>query len=148
MTLLAPVPHRQVVLTIPKRLRSYGLYRRRLLGEIARVAARPVTAAMRALTGERDLGVGIVKCLPTHGSRATWHPHLHLLVTDGGFRPDGTFVSWPAHDTARLTEAFRRAVWRRFVRVARFAHDQASGRDAHVAALGVPRAHGRLGVGG
>ena len=35
-TLLAPVPHRQVVLTIPKRLRAYCLYRRRLLGEIAR----------------------------------------------------------------------------------------------------------------
>ena len=34
----------------------------------------------------------------------------HLLVTDGGFRPDGTFVSWPVHDTARLTGAFRRAV--------------------------------------
>ena len=106
-TLLAPVPHRQVVLTIPKRLRAYCLYRRRLLGEIARVAARTVTAAIRTLTGERDLAVGIVACLQTHGSRANWHPHLHLLVTDGGFRPDGTFVSWPAHDTARLTEAFR-----------------------------------------
>ena len=45
-TLLAPVPHRQVVLTIPKRLRAYCLYRRRLLGEIARVAARTVTAAI------------------------------------------------------------------------------------------------------
>ena len=43
-TLLAPVPHRQVVLTIPKRLRAYGLYRR-LLSDIARVAARTVTAA-------------------------------------------------------------------------------------------------------
>ena len=31
-------------------------------------------------------------------------------MTDGGFRPNGTFVSWPAHDTTRLTEAFRRAV--------------------------------------
>ena len=108
-TLLAPVPHRQVVLTIPKRLRAYCLYRRRLLGEIARVAARTVTAAIRTLTGERDLAVGVVACLQTHGSRANWHPHLHLLVTDGGFRPDGTFVTWPAHDTARLTEAFRRA---------------------------------------
>ena len=92
-TLLAPLPHRQVVLTIPKRLRAYCLYRRRLLGEIARVAARTVTAAIRTLTGERDLAVGIVACLQTHGSRANWHPHLHLLVTDGGFRPDGTFVS-------------------------------------------------------
>ncbi|MBX9856620.1 MAG: transposase [Gemmatimonadaceae bacterium] len=126
-TLLAPVPHRQVVLTIPKRLRAYCLYRRRLLGEIARVAARTVTAAIRTLTGERDLAVGIVACLQTHGSRANWHPHLHLLVTDGGFRPDGTFVPWPAHDTARLTEAFRRAVLRLFVRLALFDEDQAAG---------------------
>jgi len=126
-TLLAPVPHRQVVLTIPKRLRAYCLYRRRLLGEIARVAARTVTAAMRTLTGERDLAVGIVACLQTHGSRANWHPHLHLLVTDGGFRLDGTFVSWPAHDTARLTEAFRRAVLRLFVRLELFDEEQAAG---------------------
>ena len=32
-------------------------------GEIARVAARTVTAAIRTLTGERDLAVGIVACL-------------------------------------------------------------------------------------
>ena len=126
-TLLAPVPHRQVVLTIPKRLRAYCLYRRRLLGEIARVAARTVTAAIRTLTGKRDLAVGIVECLQAHGSRANWHPHLHLLVTDGGFRRDGTFVSWPAHDTARLTEAFRRDELR-FVRLERFDEDQAAGR--------------------
>jgi hypothetical protein len=126
-TLLAPVQHRQVVLTIPKRLRAYCLYRRRLLGEIARVAARTVTAAIRTLTGERDLAVGIVACLQTHGSRANWHPHLHLLVTGGGFRPDGTFVSWPVHDTARLTEAFRRAVLRLFVRLELFDEDQAAG---------------------
>ena len=64
-TLLAPVPHRQVVLTIAKRLRAYCLYRRRLLGEIARIAARTVTTAIRTLTGERDLVVGIVACLQT-----------------------------------------------------------------------------------
>jgi len=59
-TLLAPVPHRQVVLTIPKRLRADYLYRRRLLGEIARVAARTITAAIRTLTGEHERAVGIV----------------------------------------------------------------------------------------
>jgi hypothetical protein len=64
--------------------------------------------------------------LQTHGSRANWHPHLHLLVTDGGFRPDGTFVTWPVHDTARLTEAFRRAVLRLFVRLELFDEDQAA----------------------
>jgi hypothetical protein len=126
-SLLAPVPHRQVVLTIPKRLRAYCLYRRRLLGDIARVAARMVTMAVRALTGERELAVGIVACLQTHGSLANWHPHVHLLVTDGGFRPDGTFVPWPAHDAAQLTEAFRRAVLRLFVRLELFDPDEAAG---------------------
>jgi len=118
-TLLAPVPHRQVVLTLPKRLRAYCLSRRALLGDLARVAARIVTAAVRATTGEPDLRVGIVACLQTHGSLANWHPHLHLVVTDGGFRPEGTFVrwpGWPSHDTVQLTEAFRRAVLRLFVR--------------------------------
>jgi hypothetical protein len=38
-SLLAPVPHRQSLLTIPKRLRADCLYRRRLLSEIARVTA-------------------------------------------------------------------------------------------------------------
>ncbi len=53
--LLAPVPHRWVVvLTIPKRLLAYCLYRRRLLGDIGRVAARTVAAAVRALTGKGD----------------------------------------------------------------------------------------------
>ena len=69
-----------------------------LLGEIARVAARTVTAAIRTLTGERELAVGIVACLQTHGSRANWHPHLHPLVTDGGFRRDGTFIAWPGEN--------------------------------------------------
>ena len=66
-------------------------------------------------------------CLQTHGSRAHWHPHLHLLVTDGGFRPDGTFVTGPVHDTAWLTEAFHRAVLRLFVRLELFDEDQAAG---------------------
>ena len=29
---------------------------------------------------------GIRACLLTHGSRANWHPHLHLLVTRVGLR--------------------------------------------------------------
>ncbi len=57
--LVAGVPHRQVVLTIPKRLRPWCLYRRTLLGDLARVAARTVTTAVRALTGEPALAVGI-----------------------------------------------------------------------------------------
>ena len=115
-TLLADVPHRQVVLAVPKRLRPYLLYHRALLGDLSRVAARTITAFIRTTVGEPDLAVGIVASIQTHGSLANWHPHLHLLVTDGGFRADGTFVPLPLHDVTTLTEAFRRAVLRLFVR--------------------------------
>jgi hypothetical protein len=115
-TLLAEVPHRQVVLAVPKRLRPYFLHHRSLLGDLSRVAARTVTAFIRATLGERHLSVGIVSSIQTHGSLANWHPHLHMLVTDGGFRPDGTFVRMPLHDVTTLTEAFRRAVLKLFVK--------------------------------
>jgi hypothetical protein len=46
--------------------------------------------------------------------------------------------------SARLTEAFRRAVLRLFVRLALFDEDQAAGMLT-MTALGVPRAHGRVG---
>src|SRR5450759_4466322 len=95
------------------------------LGDLARVAARTVTAAVRALTAEPTLAVGIVGCIQTHGSLANWHPHIHMIVTDGGFRPDGTFVPWPAHDTAALTDAFCRAVLRLFVRRGLFEPEEA-----------------------
>ena len=45
-----------------------------------------------------------------------WHPHLHLVVTDGGFQRDGSFVTQTARDGAVLAEAWRRAVLALFVR--------------------------------
>ncbi len=113
--LLAPVPHRQFVFSLPKRLRPYFLWRRRLLGDLARITAATTTAFVRATLGETDLSVGIALSIQTHGSLLNWQPHIHALVTDGGFRPDGTFVPMPAHTTDVLTEALRRAVLKLFV---------------------------------
>jgi len=95
-TLLAPVPHH--------------LQEREARPRV-RMSACPPRASVRPCV--RASGT------QTHGSLANWHPHLHLVVTDGGFRPDGTFVrwpGWPAYDSAALSEAFRRAVLRLFVR--------------------------------
>ena len=51
--LLAPVAHRQVVLTLPKRQRVYFLYDRRRLGLLSRVAARTLRDYVQAALGER-----------------------------------------------------------------------------------------------
>ncbi len=54
--------------------------------------------------------------MQTFGSLVTLHPHLHLLVTDDLFRPNRTFVHLWFHQIEVLTEAFRRALLRAFVR--------------------------------
>ena len=104
---LAPVAHRQVVLTLPKRLRAYFVHDRRRLGLLSRVAARTLRAYVRAALGDREAVPGVIACVQTFGSVAHLHPHLHVLMTDGGFRRDGRFVPLPAPEPAVLEEAWR-----------------------------------------
>ena len=58
----------------------------------------------------------VVSLAQSFGSLAHWHPHLQVVVTDGGFRRDGSFVTQTAHDAAVLAEAWRHAVLALFVR--------------------------------
>ena len=108
--LLAPVPHRQVVLTLPKRLRPYFLYDRRRLGLLSRIAYRTLLGYLRAALGEPDAAPGTIVCIQGFGSLAHWHPHLRVLLTDGAFRDDGTFIASPPHDAVVLEAAWQRAV--------------------------------------
>jgi hypothetical protein len=54
-----------------------------------------ITKSFRALTGRTNITVGMVYCVQTFGNFANFHPHLHILVTDGGFGPNGTFNVLP-----------------------------------------------------
>jgi hypothetical protein len=148
--LLAPVAHRQVVLTLPKRLRAYFLHDRHWLGLLSRVAARTLRAYVQAALGERDAVPGVIACVQTFGSLAHLHPHLHVLMSDGGFRRDGMFVPLPSPDPAVLEEAWRRAMLAEFVRQGWLEEDEAAGmlgwpHSGFGAYLG-PRIEGREGV--
>jgi len=55
---LAAVPHRRVVLTVPKRLRVYFLYDRRRRSLLSRVASHTLRAYLRAALGARDAEPG------------------------------------------------------------------------------------------
>jgi hypothetical protein len=114
--LLAAGPHRHVVLTIPKRLRAYFLYDRRRFGLLSQVAYRTLRAYLVAALGEPDAVPGVVSLSQSFGALAHWHPHLHLVVSDGVFQRDGAFVGSRAHDPAVLAEAWRRAVLAMFVK--------------------------------
>ena len=40
-----------------------------------------------------------------------WHPHIHTLVTCGGFTPEGDFLEVPELDMYRLHSAWQEAVF-------------------------------------
>ena len=90
------VPHRQFVFTVPKRLRIFFRYHRDLLRELPRIAWQTVQTVYRALLGH-DATPGGVFAIQTFGQLLHFHPHIHGLVTDGAFIPDGRFLHLPVN---------------------------------------------------
>jgi hypothetical protein len=116
---LLPVPHRQVVLTIPKRLRLYFRYDRRLLADLSRAAARAITDVAHVSTGEPEGAPGLILALQTFGQDLTFHPHIHVLATEGLVQPDDTFVPVPTIDALLLKHTLRRRVFNLLLRRAK-----------------------------
>ncbi len=131
--LLAPVAHRQVVLTVPKRLRPHFAHDRRRLGLLSRLAARTLRAYVQAALGGPACGgcpaavPRLIVCVQTFGTVAHWHPHLHVLMSDGAFRRDGSFVPLPEPDATVLEGLWRRSVLAVFVRQGWLEEDAAAG---------------------
>ena len=82
----APVAHRQVVLTIPKRLRLHARFDRSLLGKLSPCAWTCIQAEVRRLLGRDDVAPGMIAAIQTHGELLPWHPHLHAIVCPVGVR--------------------------------------------------------------
>ncbi len=70
---------------------------------------------------------GAIACVQTFGSLAHLHPHLPVLVTDGAFRRDGSFVVLPPPDPAVREELWRRQVLAWFGRQGWLDEDGAAG---------------------
>ena len=63
VTSAVSVAHRQVVLTVPERLRAYLVHDRRRLGLLSRVAARSLRGYVQAALGEREAVPGVIACV-------------------------------------------------------------------------------------
>jgi hypothetical protein len=86
------VPHRQWVFTVPKRLRVYFRYDRKLLGELCRAAYGTVCDVL-GLEVDGSKGVpAMVGAVQTFGDLLNWHPHIHAVVAEGVFGESGEFV--------------------------------------------------------
>ena len=98
----APVAHRQVVFTIPKRLRIHARFDRKLLGKLSSCAWTCIKAEVRRILKREDVVPGMIAAIQTFGQLAQWHPHLHCLLTCGAFTPEGEFLELPQFDMDSL----------------------------------------------
>ena len=105
------VPHRQVVLTIPKRLRLHARFDRKLLGKLSSCAWTGIKTETQRLLGRDDVVPGMIAGIQTHGELLHWHPHIHALVSCGAFTSEGDFLELPEFDLDSLLLAWQEAVF-------------------------------------
>jgi hypothetical protein len=92
-------------------LRVYFLHHRELLGELSRAAAETAKELLAAAAGEeKGFRPGVVSVVQTFGDRANFHPHVHALVTRGGWDASGEWVPAPYVDEGSAEELFRHKV--------------------------------------
>jgi hypothetical protein len=111
---LAPVSHRHVVLTIPRLLRPLFRRRRELLTELGRAAAEATAELVRRGLGH-NARPGLVVSIATAGGLVQWHPHVHLLTSDGGKAADGSCQPLPEWNATLLMGLFRERLLARLV---------------------------------
>jgi hypothetical protein len=109
---LEAVPHRHIVFTIPRRLRLAFRYDRRRLARLARSAYRVVEETLREAAGDRRLRPGAIAAVQTFGGLLDFHPHIHMLLTDGGFDAGGRFVRAALPPAEVVEGLFRHRVFR------------------------------------
>ena len=106
-----PVAHRQVVFTIPKRLRVHARFDRELLGKLSSCAWSCIKAEVRRMLYLPDVVPGMIAAIQTFGQLVHWNPHIHSLVTCGAYTPEGEFLHLPEFDMDRLLLAWQEAVF-------------------------------------
>jgi hypothetical protein len=79
--------------SIPKILRRYFLYDRKLLADLSRCAWESLKAFLQDAVPDDDPVPGAVIAMQTFGDFLGFNPHCHILVTDGCFYGDGAACS-------------------------------------------------------
>jgi hypothetical protein len=99
------------VFTIPKRLRGYFRYDRKLHSILFRAAClrlelRPRVGSIDEVLGIEGGAPAAVLTLQTAGEAMNFHPHPHGTLADGVFYPDGTFQRFVVIDQGALHKVF------------------------------------------
>jgi hypothetical protein len=106
------VPHRHFVFSIPKILRKYFLYDRKLLSGLSRCGWETLKVFSREASTENGSVPGAVVAIQTFGDFLGFNPHLHILCSDGCFYGERTFRVSPCFDAKSMEEIFRHKIFK------------------------------------
>jgi hypothetical protein len=120
---LAVVPHRQWVFTIPKRLRIYFRYDRKLLGRLCRAAYESVFEVLQDKVGDDGVIPAMVAAIQTFGDLIHWHAHVHAIIAEGVFTPSGYFVRMADMDMPRIIDRWKDKVFDLLIRAEKIGED-------------------------
>ena len=105
--ILKQVPHRQWVFSLPKRLRPYFMYDRKLLPKLSQCAWKVLSCYLKTGVSSEEAMPGAVIAIQTFGDFLNFNPHLHIIATDGCFINDGIFMNGITPNASDLEIPFR-----------------------------------------
>jgi hypothetical protein len=106
-SILKPVPHKHCVFSLPKRLRVYFKYNRKL----HRILFTAAWDSIKQMYAEvlPDSTPAAVLTIQTSGDALNHNPHLHGILANGAFNQDGSFKELTL-DTDKLQSLFQHKV--------------------------------------
>ena len=107
---LVNVTHRHCVFTIDKSLREFFLKDRSLLDCLFHSANSVITRMFYKMNKSKNFTPGFIMVLHTFGRDLKWNPHIHCLISEGGYSDDGFWRNVKHFDYTFLRNAFRPAL--------------------------------------
>ena len=102
---LTQVPHRHLVMSIPKRIRPFFKFNRQLNSLLFDAAWESLKALYREIDPEGKPGAALA--IHSGNGMLEFNPHIHGMVTDGFFLPSGEFQECALKQQA-LQELFQK----------------------------------------
>lgn len=107
---LVNVTHRHCVFTIDENLRHFFLEDHSLLDCLFHAVTSVVSRMFFKLNKSKNFTPGFIMVLHTFGRDLKWNPHIHCLISEGGYSDDGFWRNISHFNYTYLRNAFRTAL--------------------------------------
>lgn len=104
---LVKCTHRHCVFTIDENLRHFFLEDRSLLNCLFSAVQRVISRMFFEMNKSKNFVPGFICVLHTFGRPLEWNPHIHCLISEGGFSDDSFWRTVKYFDYKYLRKAFQ-----------------------------------------